>query len=80
MRAPNPSGRLEPTRARHANVHQHDVGQEIRGELDRFDAVGCLADDLDVVLLREHLLEPTPKQRVVVHDENANRLIGRHAG
>ena len=52
--------------ARHADVHQHDVGALAAHELDRLLAVRGLADDLDVVLRVEQRAEPGADERLVV--------------
>ncbi len=41
--------RLGAVQLGHAEVHEDDVGAQLAGELDGFDAVGGRADDLDVV-------------------------------
>ena len=58
----------------HPDVHQDDVGHELRRLLDGLGAVGGLADDLDVVLLLEDHLQPPAEQRVVVDDHHAQSL------
>jgi hypothetical protein len=65
---------LDPGAARHPHVHQDDVGEQGRGLGHRFGAVGRLADHLDVRLLAEDHLETTAEERVVVDDEDADRL------
>ena len=61
----------------HPDVEQDDVGQQFGSPLDRCFTVGCFADDLDVRFLDQHHFEATPKQRVVVDDEHANRIVVR---
>jgi hypothetical protein len=46
----HPAGGLDAVQAGHAYVHEHHVGAQPAGQLDRLDAVVGLADDLDVFL------------------------------
>ena len=47
-RRADPARGLDAVHARHADVHQHDVGPSRARQLDRLGAVAGLADDLDV--------------------------------
>ena len=71
MRRFQPACGLDPIHLRHADVHQHDVGSQLVDELDRFDAAGRLADDLEV-LAAEQGRERTAEAVVVIHDEHPN--------
>jgi hypothetical protein len=46
---------------------------QLAGTVDGLHPVAGLADDLEIGLLGEHELEPAPKERVVIDDENADR-------
>jgi hypothetical protein len=52
------AGRLEAVHARHADVHQHDVGRVGPDPRDGLGAVSDFADDLDVVGVLEQRTEP----------------------
>jgi hypothetical protein len=52
-------------------------GVRAQRRLDRLAAVGGLADDLDVALEREHRLDPAPHERLIVGDEDLDRLHAR---
>ena len=69
-------GRGDAVEARHAHVHQHDVGGRDRQRLDRLAAVGRLADDGHVGLGVDHELEAVADQRLVVGDEDADHDAG----
>jgi hypothetical protein len=60
--------------ARHAHVHEHDVGSKLRGECDRFGSVGGPADDCHVGTMGKRLLEAKGKEIVIVCDQNFERL------
>src|SRR5262249_22830295 len=57
---------------RHADVHEDDVGIDLRGELERLVAVRRLTDELDVGPFVENHLEAAPHERLVVDDEDAD--------
>ncbi len=67
--------RLDPVGARHADVHQDDVGREARGEPRRLLAVLGLADDLEVGLALEDDAEAAADERLVVREQDPD-----HAG
>jgi hypothetical protein len=69
----DPSGGLQAVHVRHAHVHQHDLGQEPAGELDRLGAVAGFPYHLHVGLGVDHHAEPGSHQRLVVGDENSDR-------
>src|SRR5215472_8313891 len=64
---------LDPVHARHADVHEDDVGAEPAHRLDRLDAVCGLAHDLDVRLGVQEQAEAGSDHRVVVDDDDADR-------
>ncbi len=67
-----PAGGLDPVELGHADVHQHDVGLQVPGLRDRVEAVGGLADDLQIVLGVEDHAEPGAHERLVVGDQQAD--------
>jgi hypothetical protein len=56
--------------ARHADVHEHDVGPLPPGELHRLLAVTGLADHRDVVLGVEQRPEARPHQVLVIGEQH----------
>ena len=66
----DPARRVEAVGARHAQVHEDDVGPELARELDRLLAVGGAADDLDPPVEREDRLERLGEEQVVVGDQD----------
>ena len=66
---------LDPTPARHDDVHQDDVGLVRAGLEDGFAKIARLGHDLDVVLRLEHATEAGADDRVVVDDEDADRHV-----
>jgi hypothetical protein len=71
------SGGLDPVQPWHAHVHQHHVGPQPAGQLDRLDAVDGLADHLDVGLGLKDEAKAAPDQGLVVGDEHPDPS---HAG
>ena len=69
--------RRQPVHARHADVHQDDVGGAAAGERDRLDAVRGLADDLDVGLGLEDRAQPAAHHRLIVGEQHADGRHGR---
>ena len=67
------AGRLDAVELGHADVHQHDVGGELARLLDRLQAVGGLADDVEVVLGVEDHPEARAHERLVVGDQHPHR-------
>ena len=55
----------------HTDVHEHEVGLECPGQVDRLTAVARLADHDQVGLAREDRREPGARQLVIVHDQRA---------
>ena len=72
----DPAG-LDAPALGHADVHDDDVGNDLLGLVDRLDAVGGLADDLDALLDREDGLQAPAVERVVVDDEDTDDVGGR---
>ena len=66
----------EAVGARHAQVHEHDVGPELAREPDRLLAVARAADDLDPAVEREDRLERLGEEQMVVDDQDADH-VGR---
>ena len=58
--------------ARHAEVHQDEVGGERLGERDALGAVGSLAHDDDVGLLAQEPGQARSHDGMVVHEQHAN--------
>ncbi len=54
-------------------VHDDDVGTKNVGGLHSFGRARCLADNDKVRLCPEHRPQSSPHDRVVVHQEEANR-------
>ena len=73
-------GRLDAVHARHAHVHQHDVGIELGGQAHGLAAVARLADDDEVVLRLEHHAEAHPQERLVVDEQDARRHASPDGG
>ena len=73
------AGGLDAVHPRHLDVHQHDVGAGRAGPFDRLEAVGGLADDLDVVLDREDHREARPHHGVVVDEQDRQRALHHDA-
>ena len=61
--------------ARHADVHQDDVGALFADEVDRLLAVRRLARDLHVGLRLHDHAEACAHQRLVVGDDDADQLL-----
>src|ERR687891_117276 len=67
-------GRLDPGALGHANVHQDDVRHQLLRLLDDLDAVGRLADELEVRFLVQHHLKTPTEQRVVIAYQDAQAV------
>ena len=70
--------RLEPVHARHADVHDHDVGAPPLCERDGSLPVGRLADHTDVRSAAQRKPKSLAYDLVVV-DDQAGDLLGGHA-
>ena len=64
---------LEAVELRHLDVEEQQVGRQLRHGLHRLEAVGALRHDLDVRFGGQVLAEDRPRQRLVVHDGDAQR-------
>jgi hypothetical protein len=67
-------GGVDPAALGHPDVHQHDVGGGLGGDLQRLGAVAGLTDDLDVGLGTQHHLQAAPEKRMVVDDQHPDRF------
>ena len=65
--------RLDAVQLRHRDVHQHDVGLELRHAPQRFLAVADLAHDGDVARRLQQRLQAVAQQDVIVGDDDAYR-------
>ena len=73
------ASRLEPTAARHLQVHQDEVGRELADGTHSGLAVGRLPHDLDPRLGREQRADAFAEQRVVIGDNDAHDVIRHEA-
>jgi hypothetical protein len=64
------AGGFDAVHARHADVHQHDIGRMLGRRLDGFLAGAGLGDDLDVAGGLQHGLEAGAHHRLVVGDDH----------
>jgi hypothetical protein len=67
---------LDPVDARHAHVHQHDVGLELGRALGRLGAVAGLADHLEVRLAGQDHAKPGAHQALIVGEQDADHRAG----
>ena len=70
--APDRTRRLDAVEHGHADVHEDDVRGEREREIDRFPAVGGLADDRDAGLLGEGGPNHEAERIRIVTDEQAD--------
>jgi hypothetical protein len=54
------------------DVEQDQVGRVLGDPFGRLDAVACLADDGDIGMRRQQLLQPLARRLFVVDQERAN--------
>ena len=64
----------DAVKAGHHQIHQHDLRLDLRGLLDRLDAVSRFCDDGDIVLQVEEEAEAVAHHSLVVHDEHPDLL------
>ena len=64
---------LDPVEHRHPHVHQHHVGRELADLADRLGAVGGLAHNPQIVLALQDQAETHPQERLVIHQQDADR-------
>ena len=67
--------RLDPVAARHADVHQHDVGGVLLTESNRLVSVFRAADDDEASVLVEDALDQVCEVRVVFGDQDAEGCL-----
>jgi hypothetical protein len=63
-------GGLEPVQVGHADVHEHEVGPQVTGAVERDAPVGGLADHREVGLGFEDHAQTAADQRFVVGDQD----------
>ena len=68
----DPAGRFYAVEFGHADVHQHDVRSQLSGQRDGFEAVACLAEDLDICRGCENHPEAVADQLLVIGDQDAH--------
>ena len=71
--------RLDAVRARHADVHEHNVGTQTVRQRCGLVAIARLADHLDTVVRRQDQAEPAAHKVLVVGDEHADGVSGVRA-
>src|SRR5262245_4149388 len=73
-------GDFESVLSGHIDIQQRDLRLQGFGQLNGFDAVGCLAAHFEAGVRFNYLLEASAKDRVVVGDGDADlgSLIGVH--
>ena len=67
----------DPVETGHDEVHDDDVGEQRRRRLERRDAVGGLADDLEVIVQVEEVAHAAADHGMVVDDQDTDP--GAHA-
>jgi hypothetical protein len=58
--------RFEPVYTRHADVHEDDVWPQPSRDVDRFDPVTRLCDDLDLLIDFEQLSKARPDESLII--------------
>jgi hypothetical protein len=72
------AGGLDAGDLRHPDVHEHDVGGDLAGDLHGLRAVGGLADKLKAGFpLQDHLKSPAEKG-MVIRDQHPDRVGSRN--
>ena len=66
--------RFDAVHVRHRDVHQDDIGPQRVRVRDRLESVGRFADDAKLRPLVEHLAQRAAHRRVIVDDENPERV------
>jgi hypothetical protein len=68
----DPPRRVDAVEPEHHDVHEHDLGPEVQGEVDGVAAVVCLGDhdEARVLQARAHV---RPERGVVVGDDDPRR-------
>ena len=72
MRLEQPASGLDPADAGHVQVHEDDVGTALGCDQQRLLAVGGLTHDLTEASSASTPITPSPEDRVVVGDEDAD--------
>src|SRR6266404_7645380 len=70
---------LEPRLAGHLNVEKDEIRLQLADCCDGIESVVGAADDLDVALVGEQILEPLSRETLVVGDQYPQQLPPRHA-
>ena len=70
--APIASITSKPGGAGHLDVEEHEIGTQPLNRVDRLEAVGGFADQLEPILGREQHPQPLARQRLVVGDQRAD--------
>ena len=65
---------VDAVHLRHHQVHQDDIGREVRREQRRLAPRSCLADHLEVTLGLQQRADALAHDGVVVHDHHRDRL------
>src|SRR6266516_7309609 len=68
----DPTCRFDTVELGHAEVHEHDVGLEGAGELDRLEAVPGFPHYFNVVLGPQDHAKASPHERLVVGEQDAD--------
>ena len=63
---------LEAVQLRHLDVEEDQLGVELADRLDRLEAVGAFADDLDVGVVSQVFAQQRARQVFVVHDQHSH--------
>jgi hypothetical protein len=63
-----PAGHLQAAEARHLDVEEDQVARPVAQRRQRRVAVGALAHDGHVRVVRQQLPQPPPPQGLVIHD------------
>jgi hypothetical protein len=69
----NPRG-FDAVHLRHAHVHQHDLGKDAPGQLDRLATVPGLAHDEDVYLRLQDRADGLTHYGMIIDQEDAHRV------
>jgi hypothetical protein len=64
---------LEAVHSRHGNVKNYDVGMQLGYFFKRLDSVRSFANNLPVTSALQQSSQPLPHNRVIVHQQDANR-------
>src|ERR1044071_7489950 len=69
---------METVEQWHLHVEKYEVGACLNDCFDSVAAVARFANDFDVASLLELITQPTPRNRLVVDDEDANVFSASH--